>query len=105
MPAGAIVITEGEVAGEFYAIADGTLEVTQGGARRNELARGDYFGEIALLRGSTRMATVRAVTPARLLVLSKEDFLDCVTGSAAAHSVATRGVNDLLSLDAANRAP
>ena len=105
VPAGAIVITEGEVAGEFYAIADGTLEVTQGGARRNELARGDYFGEIALLRGSTRMATVRAVTPARLLVLSKEDFLDCVTGSAAAHSVATRGVNDLLSLDAANRAP
>jgi len=101
--AGAVVIREGEAAADFYAIADGELEVTQAGSLRKRLGRGDHFGEIALLRGSTRTATVRAVSPARLVVLTRADFLDCVTGSAAAHAVATREVNDLLAHDAADQ--
>lgn len=98
--AGATVILEGEAAADFYAIADGDLEVTQAGILRKRLGRGDHFGEIALLRGSTRTATVRAVSDARLVVLTRADFLDCVSGSAAAHAVATRQVDDLLAYDA-----
>lgn len=102
--AGAVVITEGEAATDFYAIADGELEVMQAGRARKQLGRGDYFGEIALLQGSTRTATVRAVSPAGLVVLSRADFLDCVTGSTTAHAVATREVNALLVHDVAERA-
>lgn len=103
--AGEVVITEGDAAGDFYAIADGELEVTQGGTVRKRLGRGGHFGEIALLQGTPRTATVRAVTPGRLVVLTRADFLDCVTGSAAAHTVATRGIHDLLAADAAAQRP
>jgi CRP-like cAMP-binding protein len=43
------------------------------------LKAGDHFGEIALLRGATRSATVRAVTPSRLFRLESGDFLAAVT--------------------------
>lgn len=103
--AGEVVIAEGEPAAEFFAIADGELEVSQSGSVRNRLTRGDHFGEIALMRGSTRTATVRATSAARLVVLSRTDFLDCVTGSAISYTVAERGVTALLAGDITDRRP
>ena len=41
---------------------------------RDELQPGDHFGETCLLDGGTRRATLRAVTPARLLAFSAQDF-------------------------------
>jgi len=49
-----------------------------------EVARigpGGCFGEIALLRGTPRMATVTATEPVSLYVLDREDFLTVVTGT------------------------
>jgi MFS family permease len=76
--AGEVVIRTGEPGDRFYMVADGALEVTNGvhaGARR-----GDFFGELALLRDIPRTATVIATTRSRLYALERDDFLAAVTG-------------------------
>lgn len=77
--AGVDVIREGDRGDQFYLIEVGELEVVHGATGVNRLRAGDHFGEIALLKGTTRSATVRAVTASRLLRLESGDFLAAVT--------------------------
>jgi hypothetical protein len=77
--AGHCLIREGEVGDSYYAIVDGTLEVTQRSVFLRTVGRGDGVGEIALLAGVLRTATVTAKTPARLLTIDSERFLEVVT--------------------------
>ena len=77
--AGIDVIREGERGEQFYLIEMGVLEVVHGPTSVRRLTTGDHFGEIALLRGTTRSATVRTVTASRLLRLESGDFLAAVT--------------------------
>lgn len=72
--AGEAVISEGDEADRFYLIRRGRFEVVQGTRRIAELGAGDVFGEIALLTGGRRIATVRALEGSELLALSKPDF-------------------------------
>lgn len=68
--AGTMLAREGKFAYEFFAIRDGTADVTQEGSKIAELGRGDFFGEIGLLGGERRMASVTATSPMRLVVLT-----------------------------------
>jgi MFS family permease len=79
--AGEVVIRTGDSGDRFYMVADGALEVTNG--VHAEAHRGDFFGELALLRDIPRTATVIATTRSRLYALEREDFLAAVTGHSA----------------------
>ena len=54
------------------------------------------MGEIALLHGAPRMATVRAVTDCRLLTIERDEFIAAATGNTEARSEATRLVEQRL---------
>jgi CRP-like cAMP-binding protein len=72
--------------GGWYLVQQGRLEVLIDGFVVNELARGDGFGELALLRDRPRAATVRTATQARLLTLERDAFLTAIGGGDVALS-------------------
>jgi predicted MFS family arabinose efflux permease len=90
--AGTDVVRLGEEGSEYYVIADGELSVSVG----RTLRRGDGFGEIALLAGVPRTATVTAIGDAQLYALAQDDFLSAVTGHHAARAEADRLVRERL---------
>jgi CRP/FNR family transcriptional regulator, cyclic AMP receptor protein len=73
-PRGTVIATEGDPGVGLFVIVDGEAEVTIGGKRMAILRRGDFFGEIALLDGGPRSATVAARTDIRLLGLTEWVF-------------------------------
>jgi CRP/FNR family cyclic AMP-dependent transcriptional regulator len=74
VPAGTVLCKEGEAGREFFVIVDGEVEITRKGKRVATRGSGDFFGEIALLEDTPRMATVTAKTPLRFFVLTRRDF-------------------------------
>lgn len=68
-----VLIRQGARGDSMYFISSGAVEVDAVG-HRIRLERGDFFGEMALLTGEPRQATVRAATYCQLLVLHVEDF-------------------------------
>jgi CRP/FNR family transcriptional regulator, cyclic AMP receptor protein len=70
VPAGKMLAEEGRLAYEFFAIKDGTADVTLGGQHAAALGPGDFFGEIGLLAGDRRVASVVATSPMSLVVLT-----------------------------------
>lgn len=96
--AGVDVVRQGDAGDAFYIIARGHVDIllrdpvpledglvgregarTEDGLRRiDALDEGDYFGEMALLSGAPRSATVRATVPTELFTLARDDFLALV---------------------------
>lgn len=72
--AGTDIITEGHVGNDFFMIMQGTCTVTKNGAEVGTLSEADYFGEIALLTGDTRKATVTAKTAVACVRLDRDRF-------------------------------
>lgn len=81
VPVGGIVTAEGGPGDGFFVIESGEAEVTIAGQARATMTAGDYFGEIALLLGSSRTATVTAITALRCYALTPWDFRELVEGN------------------------
>jgi CRP-like cAMP-binding protein len=74
MPAGHALAREGESGREFIVIVDGEADVRRKGKLINKLGPGDFLGEIALLTGGPRTATVTSTSTCDLLVLTDRAF-------------------------------
>jgi CRP/FNR family transcriptional regulator, cyclic AMP receptor protein len=76
-PAGADIVTEDKGAVAFFVVVDGRAEVRhgEGAPPVRALTRGDSFGEIAVIDGRARSATVRAAVPTTCLALTSWDFM------------------------------
>ena len=79
----------GETPEALYFIASGTVEV-ETKPEPIRLGAGEFFGEIALLQGVERMASVRAVTRCRVLMLSAEDFSELIEHDGDLREAVTR---------------
>jgi ATP-binding cassette subfamily B protein len=94
--AGDDIVVEGEASGSFYIIVRGRVEVLQRNVCVALLEDGDYFGEIALLTGSPRTATVRALTGSTCLALGKDSFDAFLTRSPDLREQITRMATERL---------
>ena len=75
--------TEGAGAAGFFVIESGEAKVTVDGEDRRTLRSGDYFGEIALIDGGTRTATITATSDGRAYGLTSWVFRPLVEKNAA----------------------
>ena len=69
LPAGRQLIAEGSRGHDMFAVLGGTLEVTRAGEHVADVGPGEFVGEMALLTGDERNATVTVATDARVLHL------------------------------------
>jgi CRP-like cAMP-binding protein len=74
VPAGKVLMRQGDTGVDMMIIVSGSVSVERDGNRLNTLGPGDFFGEIALLDGGPRTATVTSEEPTRLLVITHRDF-------------------------------
>jgi CRP/FNR family transcriptional regulator, cyclic AMP receptor protein len=74
LAAGRVVIREGARGGEFLVVIDGTLDVERGGRSVGTIRAGEFVGEISLVTGRPRNATVTATEDVRALVLTDRAF-------------------------------
>jgi CRP/FNR family transcriptional regulator, cyclic AMP receptor protein len=74
LPAGRNLTKEGASGHEFVVLAEGEAEVKQNGKTINRLGSGDFLGELALVTGRPRTATVTTTSDARLLVITAGSF-------------------------------
>jgi CRP-like cAMP-binding protein len=74
------VVSQGEPGDSIYVIESGSADVLVDGFAVGVLEAGASFGERALLRDVPRTATVRSRDPMKLFVLSREDFMEALTG-------------------------
>ena len=74
VPAGTTLTREGQVGHEMLVIMSGTASVSRGGQHVATVGTGDFQGEISILDGGPRTATVTATTDMELLVATAQEF-------------------------------
>lgn len=84
MPAGRYVFRQGDTSNELYLLARGAAYVLEGGEDQvvNELGSGTVFGEIAMLAGQRRSASIRTATASTLVRIPRESLLPLLEGNA-----------------------
>jgi putative peptide zinc metalloprotease protein len=92
-----VIIRQGEPGDRFYIVRRGHVEVTVRNNRGvsevvNQLGRGAYFGEVALLQDARRNATCSAIVPSEVLSLSRKDFEQLVRGRFALRETVERSI-------------
>ncbi len=73
--AGATLVKQGVIGDSFYVVLTGQAKVIANKRTLNRLLPGDHFGEISLLDGGPRSASVIAETEMTLVIITQKDFL------------------------------
>ena len=77
---GTTIVREGARGQELFVLLDGKASVSRKGKRITRLVPGDFFGEMAVIDGGPRSATVIADEAVDCLVLKQADFRSMVEG-------------------------
>jgi len=102
LDAGARLTTEGERGREAFIVAEGVAQVLVDGQVVGTVGSGDVVGELALLSGGTRTATVVAVTDMRVYVLDPREFSELLSDAHTAEWITSAAAGRLRELDAAS---
>jgi len=71
---GAILFEQGGLPFELFVIEEGEVEIVRDGDVLGTVGPGEPVGEMSVLRGERRMATVRALTPITAIAISADDL-------------------------------
>ncbi|HEY7003904.1 MAG TPA: cyclic nucleotide-binding domain-containing protein [Gaiellaceae bacterium] len=78
--AGSAIVRKGQRGETFYVILDGEATLSLPKGRNRTLGAGDFFGELALLDGGPRTATITAKTAVLTMAIGRRAFLKLVKG-------------------------
>lgn len=81
--AGAEIIRQGDIGGEFFVIGRGDVDVDVDGVFKRSLGRGAFFGELSSLNQQRRSATIRARTDVVCFTLNEVDFRKTIDSNAS----------------------
>lgn len=97
--AGHVWSREGQSGYAFYIVSDGTVDVTIEGNHVRQLGPGDYFGEIAILGGGRRTATVTSITPTTVWSLFGTRFRELQMDHPSVAASLENAMNERLATD------
>jgi CRP-like cAMP-binding protein len=84
------ILVEGDVGDRYHVIESGRVEVVRGGVVIDEMRAGDGFGEVALLDGAPRNATIVARTPTTTRSLDGRSFVAALRADDRSRTAAER---------------
>jgi CRP-like cAMP-binding protein len=88
VPAGAVLMKQGQIGREVFVVVSGTADVSIDGHTVARVGPGEPLGEMALLEGAPRTATVTAVTPMHVLVMDPGQFADLLENQRVGRTIA-----------------
>jgi CRP/FNR family transcriptional regulator, cyclic AMP receptor protein len=100
LPAGKALTKQGDRGREFMVIVDGSAEVRKNGRKVNVLGPGDFLGEIALISGGPRTATVTTTSESDILVLTDRAFRQLTKQMPSIHGSVVKALSERLQADA-----
>jgi CRP-like cAMP-binding protein len=100
LPAGKVLIREGERGREFFVLLEGEAEVARKDKKLATRRAGEFFGEIALVSNLPRIATVKTRKPVRALVIRDVEFRALLERTPAIAVKVLQAVADRLPPDA-----
>jgi CRP/FNR family transcriptional regulator, cyclic AMP receptor protein len=96
---GNTLLDEGYSAYEFFVIEDGTAAVVRSGKHLRDVGPGDFLGEIALVRGDPRTASVIATSTVRAIAMLSADFRDMIRSSPKIAHLMEKSIEERLRRD------
>jgi CRP-like cAMP-binding protein len=87
-----VLVEEGDPGDDFFVIEQGAATVTRDGRHITEMEAGDFFGERALLETERRTATVTAISPMTVIVMSREAFLELDRSNPEVHATVAEAI-------------
>ncbi len=100
VPEGRSLSRQGATGREFVVIVEGSADVQKNGRKINRLGAGDFLGEIALISGAPRTATVTTTSEARILVLNDRSFRRLTKEIPSLHASVLKALSERLQADA-----